>query len=132
MDKHITVTFSGGKKVNAHIGDVCVLSDQPVSDGGEGTAPSPFYLFLGSLATCAGFYVVDFCQARSLSLDGLSLDLECTYDKEKKRYNRISFKLTLPEGFPDKYRTAILRAIDLCSVKRHILEAPEFSIDIVN
>ena len=39
--------------------------------------------------------------------------------------------LDLPEGFPEKYRAAIERAVDHCAVKKHILEPPRFEL-VVN
>ena len=54
MEKAINVTFPGGRKVIAQAGDQLIATDQPIEDGGQGTAPSPFMLFLASLATCAG------------------------------------------------------------------------------
>jgi hypothetical protein len=60
----ITIRFPGGKRVDAHLGTHVVHTDQPIAGGGEDSAPAPFDLFLASLATCAGIYVLGFCQAR--------------------------------------------------------------------
>ena len=56
----IKITFPGGKKVNAEMGSRIIPTDQPVSSGGEGSAPTPFDYFLSSLGTCAGIYVLSF------------------------------------------------------------------------
>jgi putative redox protein len=69
----IHVTFPGGKRVDADFGTQVVKTDQSREHGGEGTAPEPFDLFLASLATCAGLYVLGFCNARGLSTDGIEL-----------------------------------------------------------
>lgn len=58
----IKITFPGGKKVNAEMGGMVIPTDQSIEDGGEGTAPSPLSYFLASLGTCAGIYVLSFCQ----------------------------------------------------------------------
>ena len=42
----------------------------------------------------------------------------------------MAIQVTLPEGFPEKYREGIVRAMELCAVKRHITEAPEFVIEV--
>src|SRR5690242_6208835 len=54
----IEVSFPGGKRVDARVGSFVVHTDQPADQGGEGGAVSPFDLFLASLATCAGIYVL--------------------------------------------------------------------------
>jgi putative redox protein len=46
----MTITFHGGKKVHAEYNGFVHKTDQPQDAGGENTAPSPFDLFLASLA----------------------------------------------------------------------------------
>ena len=48
------ITFAGGKKINANLNGHLIKTDQPVTSGGENTAPSPYDLFLASIGTCAG------------------------------------------------------------------------------
>src|SRR5690242_16184098 len=67
------VTFPGGKRVAANVAGRVIRTDQPASLGGEDSAPAPFDLFLASIATCAGIYVLGFCQARNLSTEGLAV-----------------------------------------------------------
>ena len=124
----MTVSFPGGVMVDASFKGQTVRTDQPEGAGGTNTAMSPFDLFLASIATCMGFYALRFCQERSLSTDGLRLTLEPIRDEEKKRVATIRIALDLPAAFPDKYRSAIERAVDHCAVKKHILEPPEFQL----
>jgi ribosomal protein S12 methylthiotransferase accessory factor len=122
------IRFPGGVAVEALYKGFTIRTDQPVSDGGEGSAPSPFDLFLASLGTCAGFYALRFCQERHLPTDGLLLTLTTERDALKKRLSKIRIEVRLPEGFPEKYQGAIVRAIDHCAVKRHVIEAPAFEV----
>ncbi len=128
--KDITVSFPGGKRVDAHYDGCTVPTDQSVKNGGEGAAPEPFDLFFVSMATCVGIYVLEFCTTRDLNTDGLDVHLFSTFDPEEKRYPKISINITLPLDFPGKYQKAIWRAANLCTVKKHILTAPEFSITL--
>ena len=77
-----------------------------------------------------GFYALRFCQERALSTDGLGLALEPIREGESKRVTLVRIALQLPDGFPDKYRTAIERAVDHCAVKKHILEPPRFEFTV--
>lgn len=124
----IEVTFPGGKRVDARVGGFTVRTDQPAESGGEGSAPAPFDLFLASLATCAGIYALGFCQARGLSTDGLSLVQDYDVDPDTKLPTRIRLRLTLPPGFPEKYRPAIQKAVEGCKVKKTIAAAPTFEV----
>ena len=127
----IMITFPGGKKVNAEMGGIVIPTDQPVEEGGEGTAPSPFIYFLASLGTCAGIYVLSFCQQRSIDTEGLSLTQQMEFgidESGKKRLSRLTLEIMLPPGFPEKYHNAIVKTAELCTVKKVVTDPPEFVI----
>lgn len=126
MDKLVAVEFPGGKRLTAKIGGLTVRADQPVKDGGEGSAPSPFDLFLASIATCAGYYALAFCEKRGLATEGMRLAMRCPFDAATRRYARLEIELTLPAGFPEKYEAAVLKAMQACYVTKHITDPPEF------
>ncbi len=122
----IVVRLADGKKVGTHIKGFDIETDQSKKNGGGATAPEPFDLFLASIVTCAGYYVLDFCQTREIPADDIKLVMRTERDPKKKMIGRISIEIQLPVEFPEKYKTAIVRAADLCSVKKHIEEPPEF------
>ncbi len=132
MAKTFSVTFPGGKRVDAHYNGFTVQTDQSVKNGGEGSAPEPFDLFFVSLATCAGIYVLEFCQSRELSTEGLAIQLHAERDEEKKLFSPIVIEITLPAGFPEKYRKAVLKTANLCTVKKHVVGQPEFDVRLAN
>ncbi len=124
----INVTFPGGTKVTANFGKFEVPTDQPIEDGGTDTAPEPYMLFLSSIVTCAGFYVVRFCRQRELPTEGLGMTLDIERNPETRSLDKVKMAIQLPEGFPEKYQRAIIRAADMCSVKKAIMNSPEFEI----
>jgi putative redox protein len=124
--EEIKVTFPGGKRVDAEYKGFQIKTDQAVYAGGEGTAPQPFDLFLGSIATCAGFYVIAFCQNRGYRMDQASVTMRMFKNEEKKMIDKISLEIQLPLEFPDKYTKAIIKSVDKCAVKAHMVDAPAF------
>lgn len=124
------VTFPGGLAVDAHCKGHLIHTDQPEKNGGDDTGPAPFDLFLASIATCAGFYALRFCEKRGFPAEELAVTLEPVRDPENKRVATIRIEVHLPQGFPDKYHSAVLRAIDQCAVKRHIVSPPDFDVQI--
>jgi putative redox protein len=122
------IRFPEGLRVDALQEGFWIRTDQPVSQGGGGSAPSPFDLFLASIGTCAGFYALRFCQQRNLDADGLALTVTPQQTADGKRVARIRIEITLPPEFPQKYREAILRAVDQCAVKRHLVDPPQFEL----
>ncbi len=127
----ITVTFPGNKKTSARVGQYDVITDQPVMAGGDGEAPSPFALFLTSLVSCAGIYVVFFCEKRGISLDDVKVIQRDERDPETHRITKITLEIVLPEDFPEKYKKALLHTVDLCAVKKTMLDPPEFELTTV-
>jgi len=126
METSINVSFTGGKKMAAKVGDKTITTDVPSEIGGNGTAPAPFTLFLTSIATCAGLYALNFCEARQIPTDDMALSMHYDFDLAKKRCETLTIDLKLPSGFPSKYQKAILKAMDLCTVKQHMVNPPEF------
>lgn len=124
------ICFPGGLRVEALHQGFWIRTDQPVAQGGGGKAPSPFDLFLASLGTCAGFYALRFCQQRNLRTEGLALSLAAERDSERKKVVLVRIDVSLPVEFPEKYRAAIVHAVEQCSVKKHLLHPPAFEITV--
>lgn len=114
------VVLAGGKRVDALYKGFRIATDQPEEAGGGNTAPSPFDLFLASLGTCAGFFVLAFCQRRELPTDGISLTLDAVRDASGHRLARIDISILLPESFPAELVAACARAADQCAVKSYL------------
>jgi uncharacterized OsmC-like protein len=128
----MTVTFPGGKRVDAHYAGFTVRTDQPVEKGGDGTAPAPFDLFLASIATCAGIYVKGYCDARGLETEGLAVEMQIERDAQGRMVERLALEIKLPAGFPERHREGVLRAAELCAVKKHLAHPPAFVTRVVS
>jgi putative redox protein len=122
----MNIGFPGGTRVRADYKGFVIETDQPLHAGGGNSAPAPFDYFLASIGTCAGFYVFSFLTQRNLATEGVQLTLGTTKDPETGRVSEITLKVMLPESFPQKYEQAIVHAVNLCSVKKHIVEPPAF------
>ena len=128
MKQEMRVSFPGGKRVHAHYGGFEIETDQAPESGGEGAAPEPYDLFLASLATCAGIYILSFCRRRELSLEGIRIVQSWQRQEEPRRMARISIRIETPPEFPTKYLKALERAVHQCAVKKTILDPPEFEV----
>ncbi len=125
----IEVSFPGGKRVDARVGGHLVCTDQPTANGGGDSAPSPFDLFLASVATCAGIYILGFCRARALSVEGITLRQHVDYDATTNLPAHIHLEIGLPATFPEEYRRAIVHAATACKVKQTMAAQP--SVEVV-
>jgi putative redox protein len=129
---NMRISFPGGLAVDAHYRDFVIPTDQPAHVGGAGSAPTPFDLFLASIGTCAGLFALRFCQQRGIDTTGLAVALTGEREEEHGLVSILRVELQLPEAFPEKYREAIVRAVDQCTVKRHILHPPVFEVTLAD
>jgi putative redox protein len=122
------IDFPGGAKVDAHFGGFTVHTDQPPMGGGEGSAPTPFAVFLASLGTCAGIYVLGFCKQRGLPTEGIRIIQRMYNDQFSGQVGKIELEIQVPSSFPEKYRPSLVRSAELCAVKKHFENPPQFNI----
>ena len=124
----MVIDFPGGARVDAHFGPYTVATDQPPSGGGEGSAPSPFTVFLASIGTCAGIYVLNFCKQRGLSTDGIRILQRMHGNPATGMTDQIDIEIQTPSDFPEKYLASLVRSAELCAVKKHLETPPKFSV----
>ena len=118
------IDFPGGSRVDAHFGDFTVATDQPP----VASAPTPFALFLSSIGTCAGIYVLGFCQQRGLSTDGIRIVERVHSNPMSHMVEKIDLEIQVPAEFPEKYRDSLIRSAELCAVKKHLENPPKFEV----
>ena len=126
----MVITFPGNKKVDSSYKGFTVHTDQPITEGGENTAPEPFDLFLASIGTCAGIYVSSFCNERQIDTTDLRLNLSFVRNAATHMVEEIDIQIKLPLGFPEKYKSAVIRTAEMCFVKKHLITPPQFRISV--
>ena len=131
MSNTMTVSYPGGKRVNAAFNGFEIATDQCEKNGGAGSAPEPFDFFLASLATCAGIYVLGFCQKRDIPREGISLTQSWDRDEKSKRLTNVRISIEVPPEFPEKYHSALVRVANQCAVKKTLESPPEFHVETV-
>ncbi len=128
MAREFLITFPGGACVDAATDDFVIRTDQPVRGGGAGSAPTPFDLFLASMGTCAGIYVLSFCQQRGVSAEDVHLTQVVEMDPNTHMVSEVKLTIHVPADFPRKYEAALIRSAELCAVKRHLENPPAISV----
>ncbi len=127
----MVVRFPGGARVDAEFGPHVIRTDQPAHAGGDGSAPAPFALFLASIGTCAGIYVLGFCRQRGLPTDGIQIVQRMEADPRTGMIAKVALDIQVPPAFPEKYRDALVRAASQCAVKKHLEHPPAFDVQTV-
>lgn len=127
MDE-FSLNFPGGKKVEVIYGKHRVMTDQPIENGGDDEAMAPFDLFMASLLSCGGIFALSFLRKRELNTEGLNIRMYPSWNEVEHRVTEIRMEVDTPADFPEKYKGALIKTIEQCSVKRHLGNPPEFNI----
>ena len=118
------IDFPGGARVDAHVGAFTIQTDQPP----VASAPTPFTLFLASMGTCAGIYVLGFCQQRGLPTEGIRIVQRMEKDPLTGLVSNVELEIQVPPTFPEKYHTSLVRSAEMCAVKKHLEHPPVFNV----
>jgi putative redox protein len=70
-------------------------------------------------------------QQRGIDPAGAKLIMRPRYNPAVGLIDHIELELTTPPGFPEKYRDAVVNAMELCAVKKHLAQPPAFSVTTV-
>jgi ribosomal protein S12 methylthiotransferase accessory factor len=120
----MTFTLPGGSRVDGRLGPFTISTDQPP----EASAPTPFMLFLASIGACAAFYVQAFCEKRGIPFDGIRV-VQHNEAGPAGLVRRVHLSVELPPEFPERYRDAVIRSAEQCTVKKHLEHPPEIDIE---
>lgn len=125
----LSVTVEGGDRYRIAIRGHEVQVDQPVSEGGDDTAPTPTELFVAGLASCVAFYGGRYLRRHDLPSNGFEVD--CSFrmaDDRPARVRSIRMDVHLPAGFPDERREAFLAVMRHCTVHNSLSLKPDVAI----
>lgn len=114
------------------VGEHELVFDQPTPvPGGEDRGPSPLDVMAVSVAACAHYYAAAYLHGRSLSTEGLSVEVQT--EKERTpipRISRLSMTVRLPEGLGERHVAGIERAIKSCPAYGTLLHPPSVEVTI--
>ena len=119
------IDFPGGSRVDAHFRGHTIATDQPPAD----SAPMPFEVFLASIGTCAGIYVLGFCRQRSLPTEGIRIVQRNHTNAMNGMVDEIELEIQVPPTFPAQYYDALVRSAELCKVKKTLENPPTFNVN---
>ena len=120
------IDFPGGSRVDAHFRGHTIATDQPPVN----SAPMPFEVFLASIGTCAGIYVLGFCKQRNLPTEGIRI-VQRNHAASNGMVQKIDLEIQVPPAFPSQYYDALVRSAELCKVKKTLENPPSFEVTTV-
>jgi ribosomal protein S12 methylthiotransferase accessory factor len=128
LASEMVTRLRGGARTETEVGPFTIVTDQARHSGGEGSAPSPFSVFLATIGACAGAYVHAFCRPRGLPAENIRIVQTMTTDPATGMVTNVDLVIQLPADFPEKYREPLLRTVEHCTIKKHLETPPRITM----
>jgi len=124
------VVYRGGVRFEIASGKHAIVTDQPVEDGGGDAGMSPVELFVGSLASCVGYFVARFCVRHQIPCEGFTIEAGWTFAEQPHRVGGVQLKLSLPVMLSPSQQQALLKVAHGCTVHQSLVVAPKVEIHV--
>jgi len=124
----LSVLYHGGTRYDILSGKHRVVTDQPVADGGQDAGPSPVELFVGSIASCIGYFVGRFCARHDIPQEGLSVEAEWSMTENPHRVGQVDISIHLPHRLTAELKDRLLKVAHGCTVHQSLTLAPTVGI----
>ncbi len=125
----LSVVFRGGTRFDVASGAHGIVTDQPVADGGHDAGMSPVELFVGSLASCVGYFVGRYCARHQIPCEELIVDAEWAMAEHPHRIGRINLAIHLPHIRPE-HRERLVKVAHGCTVHQSLAVPPAVTIQL--
>lgn len=102
-----------------------IVMDLSEKLGGDNTAPTPTEFFMASLGSCAGLFAVRYLQTAKLNPEGLSIDLDWKFDRNKTRIERIQISVSVPNATLGRRKKALLMVVRKCIIHNTLKNYPD-------
>ena len=126
----LSVSYHGGTRYDIVSGKHRIVTDQAVADGGQDAGLSPVELFVGSVASCVGYFVGQFCARHEIPREGLSVEAEWAIGENPHRVGRVDLAIHLPHRLTPELRDRLLKVAHGCTVHQSLVIAPTVGIKL--
>lgn len=126
----LSVAYQGGTRYDILSDRHRIVTDQPVEDGGDDAGMSPVELFVGSVASCVGYFVGQFCARHDISREGLKVEAEWAMAESPHRVGQIMLAIRLPHRVTPELRERLLKVAQGCTVHQSLALPINIAIDL--
>ena len=108
-----------------------VVCDQPLDNGGADAGMTPPEFLLASLATCAGFYAVQYLRTRKLDAAGVTVRVTAEKALGPARLASFRIEINVPDLTDERHKEGVLRAAKACLIHNTLMAPPQIEL-VVN
>lgn len=126
----MTVNYLGDVQFEAEARGHKIICDQPLDNGGADEGMTPPEFLLASLATCAGYYAVQYLKVRQLPADGLVIRISAGKATQPARLDQFEIMIEAPAMTSEKDLEGMRRSAEKCLVKNTLMMPPSMSLQV--
>lgn len=131
----LTVSYLGNVQFEAETRGHKIICDQPESNQGDDEGMTPPELLMASLATCAGFYAVQYLKARNLQTEGVRVKVSAGKVKSSPetgpaRIDPFHIELEVPGLADGKHVEGVRRSVEKCLIKATLQHPPTITMEV--
>ena len=127
---NVKVVLRGRKSFTVSVRGHEMTTDLPMDHGGDDTGPTPVELFVSSIGACMGIYALSYLKTAGVAHEGLSLSIDWTLDKNKRKIREIKATLSLAGADLGDRKAALISAAKKCLLHNTLYEPPEISLKL--
>ena len=128
----MAVRYPDGDRFAIAVRDHMLTVDQPLTDGGEDTAPTPTELLVASLASCVAFQARRYLTRHQLPTTGLTVTADYTLGSHPARVTDIRIDIQLPHAVPVERLDALLAVTRHCTVHNTLADPPTVTVTLAS
>jgi uncharacterized OsmC-like protein len=125
----VEARYLGGVKFEVAARNHRLICDQPQDMGGTDAGITPPEFLLAALATCAGYYAVQYLNARSLPAENVSVQVSAEKATQPARLASFRIEVTTPDLDP-RHEAGVLRAVKNCLIHNTLLNSPAMEVSV--
>ena len=126
----ITVKHRHGQSFDIQVRGYPLVSDEPVTLGGDDEGPTPTELMVAGLAACAADEVVKCLMESAITYDLTEIGADFAWDADGRRVASIRLSVTLPEEINENTRQKVLVAMLSCPARKMLAEPPNVEYEL--
>ena len=126
----VQVTHLGNVRFSVQARNHSLLCDQPTENKGEDTGMTPPELMLASLASCAGYYAVEYLKTRGLAETGVRVTVAADKLKNPARLSDFTIRVHCPVALSEEQTLGLTRSVEHCLIHNTLLNPPSITLAI--
>jgi uncharacterized OsmC-like protein len=126
----VQVTHLGKVRFNVQARNHSLICDQPAENKGEDSGMTPPELMLASLASCAGYYAVEYLKTRGLTETGVRVSVKADKLKGPARLGNFIVQVRCPVALTEEQTLALTRSVEHCLIHNTLLNPPQITLEI--